>query len=107
MLGGLWEFPGGKLETGETPQAAVVREVHEETGLIVRTLHKYCTIKHAYTHFKITLHAYECQALSDVATPYASDELRWVTPVELNDHPFPTANKKVIEAIYGRVAEKI
>lgn len=99
MLGGLWEFPGGKIKAGELAQDTAVREVHEETGLRVRAHQKYCTIKHAYTHFKITLHAYACEVVSGRAKPHASDELRWVTLDELNDHPFPTANKKVIAAI--------
>lgn len=99
MLGGLWEFPGGKIKKGEAEHVAVVREVREETGLVVRVLHKYCTIKHAYTHFKITLHAYACEVVSGDARPLASDEVRWVIRDELNDHPFPTANRKVIAAM--------
>jgi A/G-specific adenine glycosylase len=99
MLGGLWEFPGGKLKVGENAEAAAVREVKEETGLDVCVLKKYCIVKHAYTHFKITLHAYACDVLSGIAKPHATDELKWVHPEALRDYPFPTANKKVIQAI--------
>lgn len=99
MLGGLWEFPGGKIKAGETPEAAVVRELFEETGLKTRVLHQYCIVKHAYTHFKITLHAYACEVLSGTAKPNTTDELKWVQPNALHDYPFPTANKKVILAI--------
>lgn len=99
MLGGLWEFPGGKIKVGETPEAAAVREVKEETGIVVRVLKKYCTVKHAYTHFKITLHAYACEVLSGTASPKSTDELKWVLPGALQNYPFPTANKKVISTI--------
>lgn len=99
MLGGLWEFPGGKIEVGEATEVAVVREVREETGLLIRVLSKYCTIKHAYTHFKITLHAYACEVLAGTAKPHTTDELKWVSPAVLHDYPFPTANRKVIGAI--------
>lgn len=99
MLGGLWEFPGGKIKPKEGAAEAVVRELREETGLAVRPLHKYCTVRHAYTHFKITLHAYACEAASGLAVARESDEVRWVTPTELQDYPFPTANRKVIAMI--------
>lgn len=119
MLGGLWEFPGGKMRAGETAEAAAVREVKEETGLVVRVLKKYCTINHAYTHFKITLYAYACEVLSGSAKPHTTDVLKWVQPQALHDYPFPTANKKVILVIdqgplfgieeppHGRSAAKI
>lgn len=119
MLGGLWEFPGGKMRAGEPAVEAVMRELREETGLSVRPLHKYCTVRHAYTHFKITLHAYACEAASGPASAHVSDEVRWVTPAELQEYPFPTANRKVIAMIdrapdlgigkrgHGRAASKI
>lgn len=99
MLGGLWEFPGGKMKAGETAETAVVREVREETGLQTCVLHKYCIIKHAYTHFKITLHAYACEVVSGKASPKSADMLKWVYPQALSDYPFPTANKKVIQVV--------
>lgn len=119
MLGGLWEFPGGKMKAGESAEAAAVREVSEETGLSVRILHKYCVVQHAYTHFKITLHAFACESASGRARPHTTDELKWVQPGELQDYPFPTANKKIISVIdpgplfgikpphHGRAAPKI
>jgi len=99
MLGGLWEFPGGKLNVGESAEAAVVREIREETGLTTNVLHKYCVVKHAYTHFKITLTAFACEVISGTVSPKSAEELKWVSPDALHDYPFPTANKKVIAAI--------
>lgn len=101
MLGGLWEFPGGKMKPGESAEAAVVRELREETGLHVRVHQKYCTVNHAYTHFKITLHAYACDVLSGTARPRSADALKWVPLKALRDYPFPTANRKVIAAIFA------
>lgn len=99
MLGGLWEFPGGKQEQGESLEKTVARECKEETGLTVTVTDAYCTVKHAYSHFKITLTAFRCEFVSGRATPKSTDELKWITLDQLDDFPFPTANKKVIEAI--------
>jgi A/G-specific adenine glycosylase len=100
LLGGLWEFPGGKLKAGETLAACCKREVEEETGLAVRVLvPEFATVRHAYTHFKITLHAFECDYVSGVAKPKASQKIKWVLPQELKEYAFPKANRTVIDAI--------
>jgi len=99
MLGGLWEFPGGKRKKGESLSQTVLREIKEETGLTVTLASPYCTVNHAYTHFKITLTAFRCDYVSGQAKPKSSDEIKWILVDEFDDFPFPTANKKVIAAI--------
>lgn len=99
LLGGLWEFPGGKCKPDETLQDCVKREILEETGLTVQVGQKLETVKHAYTHFKITLHAFECHYVQGEAVPKASQALKWVTLDEIDQFAFPKANKKVLETL--------
>ncbi len=99
MLGGLWEFPGGKKKATESLSETVEREVLEETGLAVKVKNEHCAVKHTYTHFKITLHAFHCEILSGKEQPHCSDELKWILPQNLETLPFPTANKKIITEI--------
>jgi A/G-specific adenine glycosylase len=99
MLGGLWEFPGGKVRRGETPRSAVVREVEEETGLKVCVGKPYATVKHAYSHFRVTLTAFQCAWVSGRPQPHAAVELRWIKPRALGDYPFPKANRRIASAV--------
>ncbi len=99
LLGGLWEFPGGKQEAGETIEETVTREITEELAMEVTVGDKVATVKHAYSHFKITLHAYHCTWVSGKPTPHCADDWAWVAPKKLNDYAFPKANLKVIEAL--------
>ena len=95
MLGGLWELPGGKLRPGETPAAAVVRELREETGIMVRARQALPTVRHAYSHFSVTLHPFECDWEGGEAVAEVAAEIRWVKPEELADLAFPAATRKV------------
>lgn len=99
MLGGLWEFPGGKKEKRESLRDTVARELHEELDVVVDVLDKVLTVKHAYSHFKITLHAYLCSIQSGKPRPKSSQQLRWVTVDELDTYPFPKANKELVKAL--------
>lgn len=98
MLGGLWEFPGGKVEPGETPEVACHREVLEETGMQIQVVAPITSIKHAYSHFRITMHAFECVLLSDHVSrteqPHA-----WIAKESFGDYAFPRANRRLLDLL--------
>ena len=101
VWGGLWEFPGGQMEPGETPEQTAVREVLEETGFAVHPLGKLAVIKHAYTFYRVTLHAY-LMRLPDGTPPMPQPQLnaatayRWTTLDALEGLAFPAAHRKLI-----------
>ncbi len=95
MLGGLWEFPGGKIEEGETPAECVVREVKEEIGIEVEIDSELATIEHEYSHFKITLIAYICRYVSGEVQPLQCADVKWIRPDQLSEYAFPMANQKL------------
>lgn len=99
MLGGLWEFPGGKQEKGETIQQTVERELKEELDVKVHAYKKFMGFKHTYSHFSITMHAYLCTLISGDPKPKSSQEIRWVEKSELIEYPFPKANKVLTEKL--------
>jgi A/G-specific adenine glycosylase len=99
MLGGLWEFPGGKAEPGETLPECLKREIREELGIEIRVLRRRVSVNHAYTHFRITLHAFECLAGPGRIRPAACDDFRWITARELDRYPFPAADRKIIRLL--------
>jgi A/G-specific adenine glycosylase len=101
MLGGLWEFPGGKVHQNESLTDALVRELTEEVGVSVDIVHRLTTIKHSYSHFKITLTPFICIYKQGIPSPRESDEIRWVSLEELDEFPFPKANLKFM----GRIRE--
>ncbi len=99
LLGGLWEFPGGKQEAGESLENCVAREIQKKFGLQIKVKTLFLNIKHAYTHFKITLYAFDCEFVS--GQPEAKLNWRWVTPAELPNYAFPKSNKKIVDKITG------
>lgn len=99
MLGGLWEFPGGKQEKGETIQQTVERELLEELGVEVHAYKEFMTLKHTYSHFSITMHAWFCTLISGTPKAKSSQEIRWVKRSELEEYPFPKANKVLTEKL--------
>jgi A/G-specific adenine glycosylase len=102
LLGGLWELPGGKVEPGETPAEAVVREAREEVGLEVKVIEHLASVDHAYTHFRITLHVYVCDAVRGRARAIDCAAVKWIDPDQLDQYAFPTANRKVFEHLAAR-----
>ena len=99
LLGGLWEFPGGKKQKNESFKTAVAREVKEETGIDIEVGTRLCIVKHTYSHFKITLHAYLCEQKGGTAKPLGCDAVKWATLKELKRHAFPAANIKIIKKL--------
>lgn len=102
LLGGLWEFPGGKQKSGETMDEACRRELAEETGLSVKLLGLRRIIRHEYSHFRVTLHFFDCKYDGGRTTPKQSAEMRWVTIKELDNFAFPKANKRIVDELVGR-----
>jgi len=107
LLGGLWEFPGGKCQPEESLKDCVARELLEETGLTVSVGSKIATVNHAYTHFKITLHAFHCEVISGQAEPKTSQQLMWVSLKEIDRYAFPKANKHVLEALKSKTDRQL
>lgn len=99
LLGGLWEFPGGKVETGESHTRALKRELREELGIHVTIGDHIATIRHAYSHFKITLSAYRCTHKTGKPQPKAHAELKWVQPARFDEFAFPKANHKFLHLL--------
>jgi len=99
MLGGLWEFPGGKQEKGEDIETTIHREFEEEIGIKIKLIKPYSPIKHAYSHFKISLEAWNGTWISGEPKAKESSEIRWIPIHDLDKYAFPKANRKLIEQI--------
>lgn len=98
-MGGLWEFPGGKLEPGETIEECIKREIQEELGIVIEVGKHLITIEHDYTHLRVTLTVHQCKYLQGVPQAIECDEIRWVTLDEIDRYTFPEANGQIIAAL--------
>jgi A/G-specific adenine glycosylase len=96
LLGGMWEFPGGKRRPGEALAACLHREISEELSIEIQVGELLCTVEHAFTHFQMTLYAFECSWLGGMPQCLGCSDLRWVTLDELAGYPFPVADQKII-----------
>ncbi|HUY36667.1 MAG TPA: (deoxy)nucleoside triphosphate pyrophosphohydrolase [Pirellulales bacterium] len=94
-LAGLWEFPGGKVEFGETAAQAAARECQEETGLSIEVGASYPAVVHPYDHGRLALEFFACRPLDPQQPPLPP--FRWVALDELAKYPFPAANAGLIE----------
>ena len=99
-LGGLWEFPGGKREAGETFQECLVRELREELGIEVRVRELFESVTHTYPEKTVHLKFFVCELIGGEATPLGCAQLKWVNLPELKDHSFPEADSRLLERLH-------
>ncbi len=102
LLGGLWEFPGGKQEPGETLPGALARELGEELGIAVEVGELLVQVKHGFTHFRITLHAYECRHVGGEPAARGVADFAWVTLDEIDAYAFAAADRRIIQELRER-----
>ena len=97
MLGGLWEFPGGKQEPGESLEECLVREIREELDIVVEVEAFLLSVDHVYSHFSITLHAFAARYRRGRPRAVGCSDWRWIDPLELDDYALPRADRRIIE----------
>ncbi|HLA01291.1 MAG TPA: (deoxy)nucleoside triphosphate pyrophosphohydrolase [Aestuariivirga sp.] len=97
-LAGLWEFPGGKVEANEQPEAALIRELKEELAIDVTEacLAPLTFASHAYEDFHLLMPLYVCRRWKGTVTSLEGQELKWEKPLKLRDYPMPPADKPLI-----------
>ena len=100
-LAGLWEFPGGKIHPGETPEAALIRELHEELGIDVAEacLSPLTFASHGYPDLHVILLLYVCRRWKGLVTAREGQKVSWVRPQRFDDYPMPPADKGLIAAL--------
>ena len=97
-MAGLWEFPGGKVETGETPEETLIRELHEELGIEtkVECLAPLTFASHSYETFHLLMPLYVCRRFQGIPQSREGQALKWVRPRNLRDYPMPPADEPLI-----------
>jgi 8-oxo-dGTP diphosphatase len=97
----LWEFPGGRVEAGETDQAALARELQEEMGIVVQVADRCIHVEHSYASYDIDFCVYRCRLVSGPIKHVRVHAHRWVRPDELDQYEFPPADEKSIAKLLG------
>ena len=97
-MAGLWEFPGGKIEAGERPEEALIRELREELGIAVKEacLAPFTFASHTYSGFHLLMPLYVCRRWNGIVTAREGQQLAWVPPLGLSGYPMPEADKPLI-----------
>jgi mutator protein MutT len=98
-LPNLWEFPGGKVEPGETFQTCLTREIREELGIEISVGELVADLTHTYPEKTVRLCFFDCRLIFGVATPIHVQDLRWITRDQLRNFQFPDADAKLIEQL--------
>ena len=100
-MAGRWEFPGGKLEPGETPEEALIRELHEELGIETKQacLAPLSFVSHSYENFHLLMPVYVCRKWQGTPAPLEHQALKWVRPVALRDYAMPPADEPLIATL--------
>jgi A/G-specific adenine glycosylase len=99
LLGGMWEFPGGKIEPAETLEQCLVREIREELDSLILVGEPFGVYQHAYTHFSITLHAYLCLLIEGEPKPVEAAEIAWVNPADLQHYPMGKVDRRIAQQL--------
>ena len=94
-MAGLWEFPGGKVHDGETPESALIRELHEELAIdtVESCLAPFTFASHRYDEFHLLMPLYVCRVWKGTVTPHEGQAFKWVRPLDMGDYPMPPADK--------------
>ena len=105
-MAGLWEFPGGKIESGERPEDTLIRELAEEIGIVVREdcLAPLTFASHAYEEFHLLMPLYVCRRWEGIVEAKEGQQIAWVRPPQLKDYPMPPADKPLVPHIVELVA---
>ena len=100
-MAGLWEFPGGKVEPGERPEDCLIREMHEELGVVIRhpCLAPFAFASHAYPDFHLLMPLWVCRRWEGEPQPREGQELAWVRPIRMNEYEMPPADRPLVDLL--------